>query len=95
MTCLALKGDYRDSLRDLAGDGSVKTHFLMLAEDEKVLINRLEKREGGHYMNSIMLREQLGTLEAPGEEEVDLLPVDGRLVPEVIVDDVLDLVFRV
>jgi len=91
LSCSALRQEYRDQLRNLAGDGSVKTHFIMLGEEESVLIKRLEKRHD-HYMTAAMVKSQLDTLEAIHIEEVDSLPEDASLAPELVVSDVLNLV---
>ncbi|KAH8647661.1 aminoadipate-semialdehyde dehydrogenase large subunit [Xylariales sp. PMI_506] len=90
VTCSALRKEYRDQLRNLAGDGSVRTHFVMLGEEDSVLTQRLENREG-HYMTAAMVKSQLETLEATDVSEVDSLPEDASLPVELIVQDILDI----
>ena len=76
MTCSALKRTYREALRDVMGDASLQTNFVLLEADEEELMRRVDGRQG-HYMKSTMVASQLASLEEPYEDETDMLPIDA------------------
>ena len=71
LVCSALKKIYRDRLR--AGNKNVR--FLWLKGDYDCVLNRMKRREG-HFMPEALLQSQFAALEAPGEDEHDVTPVD-------------------
>ncbi|KAK7692366.1 hypothetical protein QCA50_003991 [Cerrena zonata] len=89
VTCSALKRYYREILRgekkvdapseDVPVEPSkaaLSTYFVYIKEEEKLLRDRIEKREG-HYMKPNMVDSQLAALESPeGEEGVVVVPMD-------------------
>ena len=91
LTCSALKSEHRDALRDILGDRSIQTTFVMLNAGEE----ELEKRVGGrigHYMKASMVKGQLATVEGPGVGEADVLPIDAEAgSPREIADFVVDV----
>lgn len=87
LACSALKGSYRDVLRD-ARKG-IKTVFVMLQVEDKVeLARRLEMRTG-HYMKVDMVDSQMAILEGPRVDEMDVLPVDAKGMPEDLAREVV------
>jgi gluconokinase len=79
VTCSALKRRYRDTLRGGASD----VRFVHLHGDEALLQQRMALRNG-HYMPASLLKSQLQTLEAPGDDEQPIrLGID--LPPEALV----------
>ncbi len=77
LTCSALRSDYRDALRDILRDGSIQTTFVTLSAGEEELKRRVGDRIG-HYMKASMVKGQLATVEAPKNEETDVLPIDAE-----------------
>ena len=71
LVCSALKKRYRDTLR--AGYAHVR--FIWLQGDYQFVLNRMRQRQG-HFMPEALLQSQFATLEVPGEEEGDVIPVD-------------------
>ena len=86
VSCSALKRRYRDVIRIAAyNDNDVLVHFIFLKADEKVLLARVQGRQG-HFMKSTMVRSQLELLEEPDMQEQgkDVLEVDcGRSLTQV------------
>lgn len=76
LACSALRRAHRDRLRD-AGE----LRFLHLHVGEAELARRLRSRRG-HYAGASLLPSQLATLEAPGEDEGDVLVLDAEGSPE-------------
>lgn len=77
VTCSALKRKYRDVMRIAAyHHPEVRVHFVFLKASEAVLIDRVRARQN-HYMKDSMVRSQFESLEAPTEEETDVLAVDA------------------
>jgi gluconokinase len=64
ITCSALKGSYRDLLRD----GHPSVWFAHVDVPREVLAERLAERKG-HFMPPSLLDSQLDTLERLGEDE--------------------------
>ena len=87
VTCSALKRVYREELRK---SRVLKTVFVMLQGSQDVLKNRVKERED-HFMGTEMVQSQLESLEAPGVEETDLIPIDVTVAKEEVVAEVLDL----
>jgi len=86
LTCSALKGTYRDLLRD----GHPSVWFAHVDVPREVLAERLSKREG-HYMPPSLLDSQLATLEPLGEDEPGgVINGDGPLA-ETVADLLTDL----
>lgn len=73
VACSALKRSYRDVFRAVS-NSLVQLHFVYLAADETVLMERVRAREG-HFMKDFMLRSQLETLEEPAPDETDVLTI--------------------
>lgn len=71
IVCSALKKKYRDQIRD--GNSNVK--FLFLHGSYDVILERMRQRKG-HYMKESMLKSQFETLEVPGADELDVIPID-------------------
>ena len=71
IVCSALKKKYRDQIRD--GNKNVK--FLFLHGSYDVILERMRQRKG-HYMKESMLKSQFETLEVPGADEPDVIPID-------------------
>lgn len=77
VTCSALRSVYRDELRMLQEIAGIRSAFIMLSVDNSVALKeRMDKREG-HYMTSAMIADQVSTLEAALEHEIDIIPVDA------------------
>jgi carbohydrate kinase (thermoresistant glucokinase family) len=74
VTCSALRHEYRDALRDVLGDGTILSTFIMLQADGSELVSRVSGRVG-HYMKASMVDGQLATYEPPRPEERDVFPV--------------------
>jgi carbohydrate kinase (thermoresistant glucokinase family) len=85
VTCSALKRAYRDELRK---SRVLKTVFVMLQGSQDVLKQRTADREG-HYVGTEMVGSQLESLESPGVEETDIIPVDVTVKKEEVVEEVL------
>jgi gluconokinase len=77
LTCSALKRKYRDILR-LASlqHHSIKVHFIFLRASEALLMDRVRARKN-HYMKDYMVRSQFESLEAPAEDEGDVVGVEA------------------
>jgi len=85
VTCSALKRSCRDELRK---SRVVETVFLLLESEERILEERLGKKEEG-FVGKEMVESQLEIMEVPGIEEGDVVPVDagrerGEVLEEVI-----------
>jgi len=78
VSCSALKRSYRDLLRNASNDLA----FVHLHGDPVLLAQRMNARVG-HYMPASLLASQLGTLEAPGNDE-HAITFDAALPPEQI-----------
>ena len=87
LTCSALKRDNRDALRDMLGDGSIETRFVVLQASEEELVRRVGERKG-HYMKADMVASQLAAVEDPAEDEVDMLPVDAEEAQMEVVEEI-------
>lgn len=87
ITCSALKRVDREELRQ---SRILKTVFVMLQGNQDVLRTRVTHREG-HFMGTEMVQSQLESLEAPGVEETDLIPIDVTVAKEEVVTEVLDV----
>lgn len=87
LACSALKSSYRDVLR---GAGKkIRTVFVMLQVEDKVeLARRLEMRTG-HYMKADMMESKMAILEGPRVDEIDILPVDAKGIPEDLAGEVV------
>ncbi|EME50106.1 hypothetical protein DOTSEDRAFT_68843 [Dothistroma septosporum NZE10] len=77
VTCSALKRKYRDVMRIASYHHSeVKVHFIFLRASEAVLMDRVKARQN-HYMKDYMVHSQFESLEAPTEDESDVLAVEA------------------
>lgn len=83
LSCSALKAKYRDILREA---GSL--NFVFLEIEEKIVLERLQNRKN-HFMPAFLLRSQIETLEAPLENERDIVRLDASQAPEKIIDAIL------
>jgi gluconokinase len=63
LACSALKGKYRDTLRDGLDMGKIRTVFLDVPRE--LLAERLKHRKH-EFMNPLLMESQLTTLEPPG-----------------------------
>lgn len=89
LACSALKGRYRDVLRGVGK--RIRTVFVMLQVEEKVeLARRLEMRTG-HYMKADMVESQMAILEGPRVDEMDVLPVDAKNMPEDLAGEIVNV----
>lgn len=70
IVCSALKRRYRDLIRE----GNQNVTFLFLDGDYALILARLRARKG-HFMKTHMLDSQFATLEAPGDDEPDVVHV--------------------
>lgn len=76
LTCSALKRKYRDVIRVAPYyDHDVLVHFVYLHAPEEVLTERVLGRKN-HFMTANMVHSQFGILEAPGQDETDVISVD-------------------
>ena len=92
VTCSALKKKYRDVMRVAPyNDPSIKVHFVYLSASEKVLLERVTRRQD-HYMGAGMVKSQLEVLEIPGPEERDVLSVDVSASKDEVAAQALRLV---
>jgi carbohydrate kinase (thermoresistant glucokinase family) len=82
VACSALKRVYRDALR-VAGD----VGFVNLVVDRDEAVRRLRGRTG-HFMREAMVDSQFAALESPGEDECDVMSVDGSDETAAIVERV-------
>ena len=98
--CSALQKQYREILRSADPnyklgiyDSAVK--FVLLDVEAEVLAARLEKRaaEGKHFMPATLLRSQLELLQIDDSEGI--MKVDATLSPQIIVETIQDLIFKV
>ncbi|EIJ71542.1 gluconokinase [Pasteurella bettyae] len=69
--CSALKKKYRDQIRE----GNQHMKFIFLHGSFDLILERMRQRKG-HYMKEEMLKSQFATLEVPGPEETDVIPID-------------------
>jgi gluconokinase len=77
LTCSALKRKYRDILRIASlKHPSIHVHFVFLKATEALLMDRVRARKN-HYMKDYMVRSQFESLEAPAEDEGDVLGVEA------------------
>jgi gluconokinase len=77
LTCSALKRKYRDILRIASlKHPSIRVHFVFLRATEALLMDRVRARQN-HYMKDYMVRSQFESLEAPAEDEGDVMGVDA------------------
>ena len=77
LTCSALKRKYRDILRIASlKHPSIKVHFVFLKATEALLMDRVRARQN-HYMKDYMVRSQFDSLEAPAEDEGDVVGVEA------------------
>lgn len=91
LACSALQRNHRHALRNLLGDGSIKTRFILLQATAEKLQDRVGARNG-HYMKRDMVQGQLAILEEPDIDEVDVVPVDTEAgTPAEIAEDIMDL----
>ena len=75
-TCSALRRAYRDRLRR---PGNVR--FVHLETDEATALDRLERRHD-HFMGPEMVRSQFAALEAPADDEHDIVVLDATAAVE-------------
>jgi len=77
LTCSALKRKYRDILRlATLKHPHIAVHFIFLRASEALLMDRVRARKN-HYMKDYMVRSQFESLEAPAEDEGDVLGVEA------------------
>ncbi|MHC4842541.1 MAG: gluconokinase, partial [Planctomycetota bacterium] len=80
LACSALKGSYRDVLRE---SGDVKFVFLKGTKD--IILQRMKDRKE-HFMPTSLIDSQLNTLEEPK----DAITVDIASSPKEIVNDIVN-----
>lgn len=93
LTCSALKKSFRDMLISLGkqiGMGDLWIVWMDVPADE--LRRRAGKRkdETDHPFGPEMIDSQLADSEKPGEDEPNVIIVDGTLSPSALLSDVLD-----
>jgi gluconokinase len=88
VTCSALKRSYRDLLRN----GHPSVWFAHVTVDPDVLRERVAGRTG-HYMPVSLVESQLATLE-PLQGDEPGAAISGAGAPEVVVDELLDVLAR-
>ena len=71
VACSALKRSYRDRIRAAAP----QVRFVFLDGSAELIRSRLSERSG-HYMPAQLLASQLQTLEAPSDNEADVVRLD-------------------
>ncbi len=84
LACSALKGRYRDRLREAGPAGAVQ--FVYLAGDFDTIAARLAARQH-HYMPASLLESQFAALEVPA----DALQVDIRMSVDEQVASIVDV----
>jgi carbohydrate kinase (thermoresistant glucokinase family) len=82
LACSALKRNYRSILNPEKSD---QVKFVYLKGQEKIILHRMEQREG-HYMPPELLRSQFDALEEP----VDAITVSIELSPDEIVERIVE-----
>lgn len=89
LACSILKRKYRDVLRVAQYyEHDVCVHFLYMHAPEEVLIARVQTRQR-HHMEAKMAYSQFGNLQAPGEDETDVISVDVSGSIEEVEEDTL------
>jgi len=81
VACSALRRAYRDRLR-AACPG---LRFIFLDGDAAIIAERMSQRRD-HFMSPSLLASQLQTLERPGADEPDVLPLDVAAPLSTVVD---------
>lgn len=77
LTCSALKRKYRDVFRVATyHNPGLRVHFVFLNVSEAILMDRVRARQN-HYMKDYMVRSQFQSLEAPQQDETDVLSVEA------------------
>ncbi|MEC5318428.1 gluconokinase [Brenneria populi subsp. brevivirga] len=71
LVCSSLKKRYRDRLRE-SNHGIT---FLWLTGDYALVLERMRRRKG-HFMPESLLKSQFMALEAPQEDEADVVAID-------------------
>ena len=79
VACSALRRIYRERLRSACAG----LRFVFLHGDTALIEQRMASRSG-HYMPATLLASQLRTLEAPGPDEADVLPLDITQPPQAL-----------
>lgn len=93
VSCSALKRKYRDVMRIAAYfRRDIAVHFIFLSAPADVLLERVARRQG-HFMGPDMLRSQFETLEAPFQNEHDVVTIDVDRSIEEIRQDAMAQVF--
>ncbi|PPY36391.1 gluconokinase, partial [Cronobacter sakazakii] len=87
IVCSALKKRYRDILRS----GNPNLSFIWLKGDYEVIESRLRARKG-HFFKPQMLVTQFEALEAPQEDEKDVLIVDINPSLDDVIDSTIALI---
>ncbi|ALB72737.1 gluconokinase [Cronobacter muytjensii] len=87
IVCSALKKRYRDILRS----GNPNLSFIWLKGDFEVIESRLRARKG-HFFKPQMLVTQFEALEAPQEDEKDVLFVDINQSLDDVIDSTIALI---
>ncbi|TCV65920.1 gluconokinase [Neorhizobium sp. S3-V5DH] len=85
VTCSALKAQYRDQLRSLAGNGVTFLYLRISHEEAK---QRLAGRVG-HFMPATLIESQFQTLEDPSAEN-DVITIDAG-TPERVVEQFMTI----
>jgi carbohydrate kinase (thermoresistant glucokinase family) len=85
VACSALKKIYRDRIRQQAGT----VVFLFLNGKPELIRDRMQQRQG-HYMQAGLLDSQFQTLEAPKQDEGDVIELDIDQTVDAILHKALD-----
>ena len=84
VACSALRRQYRDRIRERAGD----VCFLFLDGDFELIQSRMHQRVG-HYMQPGLLDSQFRTLEKPQADETDVIVLSIAEPVAALVDEAL------
>jgi carbohydrate kinase (thermoresistant glucokinase family) len=82
VACSALKRIHRDALREVGG-----VVFVHLVVDRDEIVARVGKRTD-HFMGITMIESQFEALEAPADDETDVLSIDATGELGAVVDAV-------
>jgi gluconokinase len=89
LACSALRGAYRDRLREAAGDGT-PVRFVFLRVDPATAERRSAARTG-HFAGPALVPGQFAALEEPGAHDAaDTLVLDATRSPDRLVEAIAD-----
>lgn len=92
VSCSALKASYRDELRLLSDLNGARVLFVMLSTDCKAALQARLASRNDHYMDPVMVEEQVEIFEKARLDETDIVPVDAAMTFESVFEDVYTVV---